>query len=223
MPTVSKVVGSFVILFLLSPCLAAEEHAVRHVPSNQPEFWERYLYGAFHDLGYSFTIEIKVREPDDPKYESVYIVDDEVVDSVDAVIAKASKNLKDFSFVKNKRNPRIIHVIDNDLRKLPNYPLDQKMSLKFSGIAADLSRSIHKRFPTLVPRTSGDIHKAFDDNVTKIECDAKDEIVRDILTDCVPRKGYCTILWRAETEIFKGKRETFVQYYGPAEGNAAAP
>lgn len=210
-----KAIQIIAILLLSSPSLVAEESAPRHVPSNERVFWEDYLYDAFHSLGYYFTIEIVTRKLDDPKFRGIYILDDEEVRTVDEIILKASKSLKDFTFAINKQNPRVIHVIDNDLRKLSDYAVDQQMSLKYSGTTSNLSRSIQKTFPTLVPRTSGDIAKNFDDHVTKVEFDVKNETVRDILTNHVPLKRYNPLIWRAETQEHNGKRETIVQYYGP--------
>jgi hypothetical protein len=207
---------SIAIVFLLLSLLVAEENTVLHTPSNQREFWEHYLYSTGKSLSCYFTIEIVAREAGDPKNRDRYLLDDEEVTSVDEVIDKVSKNRKTFTFLKNKKNPRIVHIIDNDLRKIPDYPIDQKMDLEYSGSLDELSIAIEKKFPTLGPRRSGEVSQfLIADPITEIEIDIKDTTVRDILTDCVPLKGYQPLLWRAETEKIEGKHKTILQYYGP--------
>jgi len=206
-----------IFVVLLPSLLVAEENAVRHTPSNKHEFWEHYLYKTGKSLGCHFTIEILVRGLDDPKSSSQFFVDDDKeVNTVDAVIDKVSKNMKGFTFVKNKKNPQVVHVIDDDLRKISAYPIDQKMDLEYSGFLAEMSEAIEKTYPTLGPRRSGEVSQfLIGDPKTKVEVDVKDTTVRDILTDCVPLKGYQPLLWRAETEQAKGKHKTILQYYGP--------
>lgn len=217
MSIADKMIRAIAIVVLLPSLLVAEENAVRHTPSNEREFWEHYLASTGKSLGCHFTIEILVRELDDPKSSSRFFVDDDKeVKTVDEVIDKASKKTEGLIFVKNKNNPQIVHVIDDDLRKIPGYAIDQKMDLKYSGFLDEISKAIETKFPALGPRRSGDLAKfLIADPVTEIEIDAKDQVVRDILTDCVPLKGYSPLLWRAETERAEGKGKTIVQYYGP--------
>jgi hypothetical protein len=48
-----------------------------------------------------------------------------------------------------------------------------------------------------------------------VTVNAKDQIVRNILTDCVPLDVYRSILWRSETRNTAGGTRTVIEYFGP--------
>ena len=125
------------------------------------------------------------------------------------------------ALVRDAKNPSIIHVIDERLKKIADYPLEKKLTIAFSGTIGDLAwAGLSKRLPTIGPETQVLIGDAIDDYVTKVAVDAKDEKVRAVLTDCVPLDVYGPLLWRARTETAGGKTTTSVAYYGPVDKKA---
>jgi hypothetical protein len=202
------------VVAFLSAQLIAGEPAVRE-PSNTPSSWEFTLSLIGKDLKCYFTLEKVERDGDDPKADPVDVMDDEVFTDIDTALAKLSKHVEGFSFIKNKEHPNVVHVIENCLLKTPEYPLDKKVSVQFSGTPLGLIKSLERQETGIEIRRGGDNTQAFDDDVTEIQVQAKEKTVRAILTDCIPLKGYNPKIWIAETRFERGKPRTIVQFHGP--------
>jgi hypothetical protein len=170
-----------------------------------------------------FTVE-KIHRPRDPDDLRPYVKDDEEITSVGALLEKLARDVPGAAFVRNKKNPAVIHAIDKGLLDLDGYGLETRIDLDYSGVLADLSWALEKKLDNVGARRWGFNTTLFDDHVTKVEIHAKEQKVRDILTDCVPLEGgYSPLLWFAETTIVDGKPKTTVQYYGPRRWLTPSP
>lgn len=176
-----------------------------------------YLTGLGKNFPCHFTIEQVRGERPPLKGERLPQIDEaKVADlkaaSVKDLAAELSEKIDEFNFIQNEKNGRVIHVIEKRLSELESYAIQRKIDLEFSGTPHGLNRALGEKLPSIGPKTSGDFRQVFDDNRTKISVDAKDQVVRDILTDCSSWEGYHPLLWRAETALDTG--ETTVQFYG---------
>lgn len=178
------------------------------------DVWTDYLYVAGRRLNCHFTIEILQEGRDDQLYNAL-IPRDRKIGNIDEMLAKLSNDLGRVVFLRNKQDPRIIHAIDKRLLKLDGYVLDKRTDLVYTGVIGDLSRKLKEEFPTIGPHTEGHFHERFDDHVTEVSITAKQESIRNILTNVVPLDNYEPRLWRAWTKIVDGVPFTKVQYYGP--------
>jgi len=204
--------------FLLSASLlnAGEGVGKGRDVDNTPWPWLDYLHLAGQRLDCHFTIE-RIFRPENPgaAIYGAWIMDDVEIRSLEQLIAKVSKEVKGITFVRNRKNPAVVHVIDQRLKELDDYPLEAKLDVSYSGMIGDLSDELEKHLDSIGPRRGGVMSDAFDDHVTRVTVEAKNQQIRSILTDCVPLTHYGPRLWIAETRRVDGKTKTTVQYYGP--------
>jgi hypothetical protein len=151
-------------------------------------------------------------------------------DSIPAFVSNLRNYLDGFVVVEDARNPRILHIIDKVLADDPDYPLNKRISLKYSGgLAPNLDTgnklsfvSIGGLIPALAPK-AGRIMSASEDSSTsafdyshplpQISVDATNETVRSIMSDCLPL-GDKPVLWRAtNTKMTSGELWVWVQFF----------
>ena len=151
---------------------------------------------------------------------AIGVPEDPSVTNVNLLISKLGRDLPDCLVKQSKNNPLILHIIEAPLTKLKDYAMEKQVEITYSGDLGPgrgqgLVVELSKKLDGIGPRTRGDNTTAFDDHLTKVNVKAKNEKVRDILTDCVPLSDYGSFLWIAETTKDGGKCETVVQYFGP--------
>ncbi len=124
---------------------------------------------------------------------------------------------------KDKDHP-IIHLIDKALLKKSEV-LDRKIDLSYSGIVGDVAEELERRgVPGIEPPRSGGNTDFFNDHVTKVSIDAKQEPLRDILTHSVDLKKYNWLIWTAKTyQTGTGEWKTQIRFTGPKPVGRAAP
>jgi len=152
--------------------------------------------------------------------------------SATGLLSKLRRDLQGFTIVPDAKNPAIIHIIEQALEYQENYPLNRSVTLAYSGnlvgcVVKDsqgnnlvkgegLVTTIAKNVEGLVSGSANhDGREAFDDCITEVTVNATNEIVRGILTGCVPLANYSTIVWRAVASKEGKKSKVFVQFYGP--------
>jgi len=148
------------------------------------------------------------------------ISQDPNVTNVRSLISKLRHDLQDCMVIESENNPSVLHIIEAPLIKLKNYVMEQKTDLTYSGDLGTgkgqgLVLEIAKTVENIGPRIGGDLRTAFDDHLTKVTVKAKNEKIRDILTDRVPLTNYSPFLWIAETTKVGLRSKTVVQYFGP--------
>jgi hypothetical protein len=145
-------------------------------------------------------------------------------DSIPAFESILRNYLDGFVVVEDARNPKILHIIDKALAEDPDYVLNKRISLKYSG-GLRPTWSKEKPFdppvgglmPALAPkagrimssaldRSGAVLRSAFDfrEPNLQLSIDATNQTVRSILTDYLPL-GNKPILWRAATEKDQGE------------------
>ncbi len=183
-----------------------------------------YLAKIGPKLNCHFTIEhlegsdtfVETREALDPN-----------VTTVEGLVRELQKKIPGATVIldrKNKDHP-VIHLIESPLAKKRDYVLDRKIDVTYSGIVGDLAGDLEKRIPGIeAPRSGTGPTEAFNDHVTKVKIDAKQEPIRDILTHCVDLNKYNWLIWTAKTSQQEDKAwKTQVRFSGPKPVGRAAP
>lgn len=197
--------------------------------SGRPVFYFGYLIEMGRKLGCYFTVERAdhvIRHPGrGPSFwrSAYYLEGDTRITSVDALVEKLRREMKGMRIVRNRTRSNAFHLIDEELLKLDQYPSERKVDLQFAGEIRHLPYSLQEAVPGIGPVDwgGGPGHppngspEALRDVTTRVNVTAKGEKVRSILTDCVPLKGYCPVLWLAQTHIDGKKHRTYVSYHGP--------
>lgn len=151
-------------------------------------------------------------------------------DSIPTLVSKLRGYLDGFIVVPDAKNPKIIHIIENVLADDPNYVLNKKISLEYSGSLAGTNVPTKPGFAMLVggllpavAEKAGDIRGGLEtsgssgfggfswDGVTQINVNATNETVRSIFTDYLPATNYNPVMWTAVTTKRIGEHGELVQ------------
>ncbi len=141
--------------------------------------------------------------------------------SIEELMDDLPKQIKGVEVVRNRTNPAVIHLIEKPLSKKKNYVLTRKVDLKFSGVIGDkLCSQLNKIHPDIGPPRGGFNSDNFNDYVTKVTIDVKQQPIRDVLTHGLPLEHYSRIVWRAKTwpdgsRIESPNATTNVWFFGP--------
>lgn len=164
----------------------------------------------------SFTIE-RASTPTSKTLQRARFKIDYDIESIDALREVMQAQLDGAVIRQNPKHPRVLHVIDAELAKDANYALDKPATLEYSGVVGGLPTRIGEVVPGIrLPRSFSNT-EGLGDHVTQVDVDAKEESVRDILTNAVPIERYEPVLWVAETHDQDGKRETWIRFIGPRD------
>jgi len=161
----------------------------------------------FCDIGYALGCEATVERLANTATQisplSNAKVVDEKVSSIEALIAKLRNELAGVTVVRSDTHPSVIHLIETVLFQQGGYPLEQRISLEYTGIPQGLLEQLHKEIPSLGPSTQRGISVPGldDENESDIAVDASHELVRKILTDGAPARGNGEILFEAVTSV----------------------
>jgi hypothetical protein len=132
------------------------------------------------------------------------------------LVKALNEQLKDVEVYADPDLPAVIRLVTKGRDRLPNYELERKLSLSFSGTIAELLGAVHKAgmgvqqagFP-VAPGIRGL------DGITKVKLEAKDLPVRRLLTDYVPLSDYHRLIWSARSYPKDGTYQTYVEFRGP--------
>jgi hypothetical protein len=140
----------------------------------------------------------------------------EDVATIDALVDKLNENLTGVTAVRSRRNPSVVHLIEDDLSDLDQYVMDEKVTIKYMGTPYGLTDELQREFRGRVgPQLAGVTPAPPIDHVTQIDVDADNLRLRDVLANAVPLKGYNRIIWDAATKERKGGYYTGVNFFGP--------
>lgn len=221
---VVALIGSLLGCFTRKGAAAAEAKPPRNVPV------ERFLFDAGDRCDCYFTIERWDERRDRRRGPSPFdtdLNDAEHLTEIEPLIEKLRGELKGVAIVRNQRNPKVIHLIEESLLKPEDYPVEQKTSVNYSGAIANLPEALGRSIPgieatagrnypgAIILNLGGIPSDVFNDDLTQVKVAVENETVRNILTHCAPLQGYRRILWRATTFAEGGGFKTAVQYYGP--------
>ncbi len=218
-------VSVIVWLFLASQFSSGDTPKMKWTPKHQDIYWQSYAIDVASALGCYATFETLNDLPrNGSRFENVEIKDDEEIKTAKELTSKLEHACPGLSVAANKRNAKILHIIDTKLSTIKDYSLEQRIDVKYEGIASELAFTIRTRLPGFGPMDFGVLGTEFDDNVTLVHIDATRETVRDILTNCIPLQKYGAALWRAQTFLDgENPLRTKVQFYGPVNPSSAEP
>lgn len=194
-------------------CLAAPTPLVIDSPVKKV-FLTEYLTAMGEKLGCHFTVEAK-----GPAENLLYtqVPGDQNVKTIDDLKRKLRQELPNIAVGQDKRNPKILNIMDNQLSQGTDYVLNKQLDFTYSGALGGLPYTLGKQLDAVITTPNKfNVSHIHLDLVTSVQFDAKKQTVRAILTDYVPLAHYSTILWEADTDEFNGKPRTLVRYYGPA-------
>jgi len=222
MKNLGLLVSSIILLFVSSGCKKSNIINIRERKTNEV-ILSVYLGEMSEKLGCYFTLEQLKADNHASLINARSVIglsEDPNVTNVNSLISKLRHDLEGCLVMESKDNPNILHIIEAPLAKLKDYVMERKIDLTYSGglgtgKGQGLVLEIGKKVENIGPRTGGDWRTAFDDHLTTVTVKAKNEKVRDVLTDCVPLTNYSSFLWIAETTKVGETSKTVVQYFGP--------
>jgi hypothetical protein len=202
-----------------------------------------YLYNIGPKLGCHFTLEYRSYGLTGKSPELVGMVSNDLsIASIPALLTKLHHDLSGFTLEPEAKNPKIIHIIESGLNSQKDYVLNRRIDLRYSGNLVGctvkdaegrelvkgegLVMAASKEAPGIQDGSDeAGSEGAFNDCYTTVSINATNETVRGILTDCIPRADYPTVLWRAVTTITgqEGETNVLVQFYGPKRVLTNAP
>lgn len=218
-------IGLLILIFVLAGCAknnTMKTIKILELKTNEVTL-DKFLIEMHEKLGCHFTFE-KLTASDHASFltarSAIGVLIDSGVTNVSLLVTKLRHDSQGCLVVQSKSNPRILHIIEAPLMNLKDYAMEKRLDVTYSGDLGSgkdggLVVEISKQLDGIGPRTHGDNTTAFDDHVTKVTVNVKNEKIRDILTDCVPVTNYSSSLWVAETTLVGGKSKTVVQYFGP--------
>jgi len=110
----------------------------------------------------------------------------------------------------------IISIRDHRLDIVPHYALRDPLTLEYHGNPSGFVEYIQRadpsiRRPVVFPVGNGPVRF---DGYTAISVNATNQPVRQILTDCIPLKGYNRIIWSSYTDGNPATPVVTVEYHG---------
>lgn len=141
--------------------------------------------------------------------------------SVDELVVHLRKTLVDITVVRNRCNPKVIHLIDNAALNEKQYPMDQRIVFCFKGVLSEVPDAIRKCVPRISSWHSGDNTRTDSDWVSQVQCRiCQPQTVRDILTNAVPqpysKRPAGRVLWESLYQGTVKDGAFFVRFPYPA-------
>lgn len=175
-----------------------------------------YMEQISSQLGCYFTVESVHSESGQNILNTVQILSDPKVKTVASLVEKLSKDVPQITVKRDTENPLVVHLIEKSIFSDPNYPLNKKTSLSYSGRLMDLPDLIGSNLKTTLTTK----HAIFGpvtntDFTTTVSVNSVDEPVRTILTKCLPFKSYGAYLWCAVSWKEDNIKFVTVDFGGP--------
>ena len=137
---------------------------------------------------------------------------DPAINTIDKLVDHLRLQCKGVSVFRDVDHPNVVHLVETALLRRPDYVMERKVDVLFSGRLFDLPDNIGQRLGGNIesPRTfiAGGNQP---DVETKVNIRSKGRTVRQVLTDAVPR-CYGTFLWYAQTNIEGSNTVTDVKF-----------
>lgn len=195
-----------------------QAHAGRQTeePKKQETFLMQYLVELGNKYNCFFTIEEAWRDGDPMnKMESYSFQKLSGNEGLQLALGKLRRAVSNFTFEIDKRNPRIVHIIDARLIQQKEYGLEKVLSsIDFKGNINDLVTAISRQGVAISPPVLTDAHEGMTrDSGTIVQMKGKELKVRDVLSNSIPLEGRGRILWIARTKLGKGE-VSYVQFRG---------
>lgn len=177
---------------------------------------EDYLYAMGDTLNVYFTIERLTDSKTHDSPLSVADVRNDEANSIEALVAKLNHELEGVTAVRSDDNPTVIHLIETSLLEYHDYPLEQQVTVEYTGTLDGLTKKMNELLPSVGPSTRGSFpipHGS--DYTTETSINASNKRVRKILVEAVPLEGYGRILFEAIAYDLAKAPQVEVSYFGP--------
>jgi hypothetical protein len=185
-------------------------------PREEPISVEEYLAEMGEKLDCFFTIEDDL-DPEGalPWIRYIDIVPDGDIDTIDALVEWLDERLEGVIAARSLKHPRVVHLIAESLVE-DGYVMDEQVDTVFSGCISMLPYHLGTILNWRINQPSGrPMPGIFGDFETGVAVDAKQETVRDVLTDAVPFDYYCRFPWEANREYGTMGDPIVVVFFGP--------
>jgi len=179
-------------------------------------YFEDYLYYIADLMNCHFTIE---RTPTEPRRRSAFDSQANMrprkFASIDDLVTALNKQLVGITATRCKDNPAVVHLVEDELRKLDGYDMERKVTIQFRGNPRAFAARLGDLYPGLGPKDWSFPHEPPPDATTAIAVDARDQPVREVLTAAVPLAGYGQVIWEVTTVKRDGKWFNAIKFDGP--------
>ena len=190
-----------------------EMEEVKKVP------WALYLAELPKQLDCHFTIErmgfMPGKKRDPSPFHRYDLTLDANINTVQGLVEKLRREMKGIAVIQDTKSPVVIHLVEERLLKIEDYVMEKKVDITYSGLIDKLAVELGKHVSGIGPRRGGPIGEGLGDFYTQVKVNAKNQTVREVLTECVPLKDYSRVLWDTRTWKKKdGQYQTIVRYHG---------
>jgi hypothetical protein len=146
------------------------------------------------------------------------MVSEAEVTSLDELISKLKNDLDEVTIIRSPGTPPVIRLVETSLAKMEDYPLDQKITLTFSGQFWELGNQIKDRLPNVEAKLYGTIpDPGLEDPLAEVQVSVTQESVITLMNRAAPRTSERWILWGAETWIEEEKPRTYLWIFTDPE------
>ena len=184
------------------------------------EFLSQYLNQCGNQFNCYFTIEEAETQTGQihSSYQEKQILGKQV-STLNRLLEKLRHDLPDALVVQDASNPKIIHIINRELKSSQDYSLDRLVTLSYKGDLPGLAGALAKKTNDAVAAqgffTTVDMAM---DYITQVKVNVRDRPIREALSVGIPLTGYSRVLWRATpSDEVQGNRiiTMYIQFYGP--------
>lgn len=181
-------------------------------PSKMPLV--QFLREVGKTYGYSFTLETAWTENEPLNQEESQIVNAPVTKTnLKQELEKLRQQVPNLTYVVNREDPQIIHIIDQRLFQQKGYGLGNVLkNLVFKGTASDLLSTIRKQGIPISSPTIMLTHETYENYSMLVEVRGVNLIVREALSKSIPLKNRGTILWVARTKLGR-EEDSHIKFY----------
>jgi|GEM_PF-3800111 len=179
----------------------------------------RYLRQQGRKLNCYFSIERMITRTDQQASALNYAMVSEVeVTSIDELISKLENDLDEVTVIRSPGTPPIIRLVETSLANMEDYPLNQNVTLAFSGQFWELGNQIKDRLPNVEAKLYGTIpDPGLEDPLAEVQVSVTQESIITLMNQAAPRTSERWVLWGAETWLEEGKPRTYLWIFSDPE------
>ena len=175
----------------------------------------RYVW----DMGIKFDcyFTLEWRDGDKPHFFNKALAENDDIETLPQMMAWIQRELPDVEAAQDSQNPVVIHLRTNSVKKSANHALDEKITIQYDDRLNKLpdaigrftvSKIVYGGLETIPSATP-------DDRYTSVHVVAKDQVVRNILSDFMPLSQFAPSLWIAVLREDDRSSKVRVSYFGP--------
>ncbi len=174
-----------------------------------------------------FTIEEVVQGSDALDMRNVTLDPREIgeVSTVDDAVKVLKEELGhlEMTAYRSKENPAVVHILGKALENRPDYWLNRRVDLAFSGMLYSGFEKLVKGIENVEAQrvfVTGDLYGF--DHTTSVRISAENTAIRRILSDSIPLSRYARVLWHCRSRQSGGKLIVRMIFGGQVRSKAQA-